>query len=48
MRLIHYAVYDKKNEKRIYVHCKESECRKFLEQQDNKEDLIICYKWVSI
>lgn len=48
MRTIIYGVFDKETNKRIYTNVRKSKCEEFISAQDDKENLVICYKWISI
>ena len=48
MRIIHYGVFNKETGKRIYIDCRRYKCVEFINTQDDKQNLVICYKWISI
>lgn len=48
MRIIHYAVIDVKNNKRVFVNANERKAREHLETLENKENYAIAYKWISL
>ena len=48
MRTIIYSVFNKENNERIYTNCRQSKCEEFINAQNNKDSLVIRYKWFSI
>ena len=48
MRLIHYYVINKETNKREYVHHSQAKCQEYINNQENKDNYAITYKWVSI
>lgn len=48
MRAIRYYVINKNTNKAVFTDYRESECKAYIEAQDNKKDLAIGYKWLSI
>ena len=48
MRTIIYGVFNKETNERIYIDCRRSKCEEFISTQDNKENLVVRYKWFSI
>ena len=48
MRLIHYAVFNKETNERVYTNCDQAKCQEYLDKMPNKENYIIGYKWLSI
>lgn len=48
MRLIHYAIFNKTTNERVYTNCDEAKCQAVLDQMPNKENFEIRYKWLSI
>lgn len=47
MRTIIYSVFDKTTNQRIYTNCRKAKCEEFVEKNENKENLVIRYKWMS-
>lgn len=47
MRTIIFAVFNKETNKRLYSNCRERECQKFIDNHEDKEKLVIRYKWMS-
>ena len=47
MRLIHYAVFNKTTNERIYTNCDQRKCQEYLDKMPNKENFEIRYKWKS-
>ena len=47
MRTRIYAVYNKTTEEKVYFNCRVSECEKFINKQENKENLVIISKCFS-
>lgn len=47
MRTIIYGVFNKETNKRIYTNSRQSKCEEFINAQENKANLVICYKWFS-
>ena len=48
MRLIHYAIFNKTTNERIYTDCSQTRCQEVLDKMDNKENFEIRYNWLSI
>lgn len=48
MRIIHYAVVNKKTGKKAFVHCELHKAEDFLNTLENKEQFEIRHKWLSI
>lgn len=48
MRIIHFAVVDTKNNKRVYINASERKAREHLETLEKKENYAIAYKWISL
>ena len=48
MRTVIYGVFNKETNERIYSDCRRNKCEEFINAQDNKENLVIKYKWFSI
>lgn len=48
MRTIIYAVFNKETNERIYIDCRRNKCEEFIGMQNNKENLVVKYKWSSI
>ena len=47
MRTIIYAVFNKETNERIYSNCRERKCEEFINAHEDKEKLVIRYKWKS-
>ena len=48
MRTIIYAIFNKETNERIYTDCRRNKCEEFISMQNNKENLVVKYKWSSI
>ena len=48
MRLVHYGVFNKETNNRVYTHCRKDKAEEFIAKQTNPENFEIRYKWVSI
>ena len=48
MRLIHYAIFNKITNERVYTNYDQRKCQEYLNKMDNKENFEIRYKWLSI
>lgn len=48
MRLVHYGVFNKETNSRVYTDCRKSKAEEFIAKQANPENFEIRYKWVSI
>ena len=48
MRMIKYAVYNTKENKRIFENANYNKCQEMLEKQENKNEYTIIHKWLSI
>ena len=48
MRLVHYYVINKETGKRVYTNCRLHKAEEFLQNLQDKENYVICYKWLSI
>lgn len=48
MRAIRYYVINKSTSKAVFTDCRENECKKFIEQQENPANFVIGYKWLSL
>ena len=48
MRTIMYSVWNKKENKRVYINCRGYKCEEYIANLENKEDYEIRYKWMSI
>ena len=48
MRIIKYAVFNKKTNERIFTHCSLRKCEEKLAQLNNENGYEIRHKWFSI
>ena len=48
MRLVHYGVFNKETNNRVFTHCRKTKAEEFIAKQANPEKFEIRYKWVSI
>ena len=47
MRTIIYTVFNKETNERIYSDCRKRKCEEFISAHEEREKLVICYKWKS-
>ena len=48
MRTIIYGVFNKETNERIYTNIRKNKCEEFISSHENKENLVVRYKWFSI
>lgn len=48
MRIAMKRVYNKVTGQRVFSSTWHNECAEFIAKQNNPEEFVICYKWMSI